>query len=147
MNQKQRATFLKIAVFSIDKIKHISRTTNFFVGGPLHTIVNNLLAYLCFVKHFPLKINLFWIFCWIRKISAIHTFVNIPALIRKRIVFLSSRARILTKVWIRNMLFSDKFASLNLSIDITYNFSFLLRNTTAGENIAKIWKPLLSGEN
>jgi hypothetical protein len=31
-------------------------------------------------------------------ISPIHTFVNIPALIRKRSVFLSSRAGILTKV-------------------------------------------------
>ena len=33
----------------------------------------------------------------------IHTFVNIPALIRKRSVFLSSRAGILTKVWIRDI--------------------------------------------
>ena len=33
-------------------------------------------------------------------ISLIHTFVNIPALIRKRSVFLSSRAGIFTKVWI-----------------------------------------------
>jgi hypothetical protein len=33
-------------------------------------------------------------------ISPIHTFVNIPALIRKLSVFLSSRAGILTKVWI-----------------------------------------------
>jgi hypothetical protein len=31
-------------------------------------------------------------------ISPIHTFVNIPALIRKRSVFLSSRAGIFTKV-------------------------------------------------
>jgi hypothetical protein len=33
-----------------------------------------------------------------KHISPIHTFVNIPALIRKRGVFLSSRAGILTKV-------------------------------------------------
>jgi hypothetical protein len=33
-------------------------------------------------------------------ISTIHTFVNIPALIRKRNVFLSSRAGMFTKVWI-----------------------------------------------
>ena len=34
----------------------------------------------------------------IMNISPIHTFVNIPALIRKQSVFLSSRAEILTKV-------------------------------------------------
>ena len=36
-------------------------------------------------------------------ISPIHTFVNIPALIRKCSVFLSSRAGILTKVLIGDM--------------------------------------------
>ena len=35
---------------------------------------------------------------YVYDISPIHTFVNIPALIRKRSVFLSSRAGILTKV-------------------------------------------------
>ena len=37
-------------------------------------------------------------------ISLIHTFVNIPALIRKRSVCLSSRAGIFTKVWIGDMM-------------------------------------------
>ena len=47
----------------------------------------------------------FWLFfIEIRSISPIHTFVNIPALIRKRSVFLNSRAGILTKVWIRDLL-------------------------------------------
>ena len=36
-------------------------------------------------------------------ISPIHPSVNIPALIRKRSVFLSSRGGILTKVWIRDI--------------------------------------------
>ena len=39
-----------------------------------------------------------------RKIVPIHTFVNIPALIRKRSMFLSGRAGILTKVWIGDIL-------------------------------------------
>jgi hypothetical protein len=39
----------------------------------------------------------------ISAISLIHTFVNIPALIRKRSVFLSRRARIFTKVLIGDM--------------------------------------------
>ena len=37
-------------------------------------------------------------FCRSYLISLIHTFVNIPALIRKRSVFLSSRTGIFTKV-------------------------------------------------
>ena len=37
-------------------------------------------------------------------ISPIHTFVNTPALIRKRSMFLRSRAGILTKVWIRDII-------------------------------------------
>ena len=45
-----------------------------------------------------------------RKIVPIHTFVNIPALIRKSSMFLSSRARTLTKVWIRDI---DRFRKIS----------------------------------
>jgi hypothetical protein len=47
-------------------------------------------------------------------ISPIHTFVNIPALIRKRSVFLSSRAGILTKVWIGDIQGGSKWPKIDI---------------------------------
>jgi hypothetical protein len=55
-------------------------------------------------------------------ISSIYTFVNIPALIRKRSVFLSSRAEILTKVWIRD---------ISRYLDNPYNSSIFTLSTTS----------------
>ena len=69
-------------------------------------------------------------------ISTIHNFVNLPAMIRKPIVFLSYRARIFSKVWIRDILFSAtsiglqrSFIFLNLNIHKVFVLPFFkIRN-------------------
>ena len=57
------------------------------------------------IQHYELRS-----FC----ISLYHTFVNIPALISKRRVFLSSRARIFTKVWYKDMKNNFGFQSFSM---------------------------------
>jgi hypothetical protein len=53
-------------------------------------------------------------------ISPIHTFVNITALFRKRSVFLSSRAGILTKVWIGDIMtiWNKEFQNSKMGLDV-----------------------------
>ena len=62
----------------------------------LYQMISNFRKSLLFVKNND--DNFRSLYFTLDPIAPIHTFVNIPALIRKRSVFLSSRAGIFTKV-------------------------------------------------
>ena len=95
----------------------------------------------CFYLSLFVTINYRWLITRLTNISPIHTFVNIPALIRKRSVFLSSKAGILTKVWIRDMMLHGPCSySVNYSIWIMLNTLFTCTDTityiyTSGQSI------------